>query len=80
VFVAIGGGGLISGVANYIKAVRPRGPRHRRADERFRRHDALGAAGKRVTLADVGLFSDGTAVKLVGEETFRVARGWWTTS
>jgi threonine dehydratase len=33
------------------------------------------AARKRVTLADVGLFSDGTAVKLVGEETFRVARG-----
>jgi threonine dehydratase len=33
------------------------------------------AAGKRVTLPDVGLFSDGTAVKLVGEETFRIARG-----
>jgi threonine dehydratase len=32
------------------------------------------AASKRITLADVGLFSDGTAVKLVGEETFRVAR------
>jgi threonine dehydratase len=32
------------------------------------------AAGKRVTLDDVGLFSDGTAVKLVGEETFRVTR------
>jgi threonine dehydratase len=32
------------------------------------------AANKRITLADVGLFSDGTAVKLVGEETFRVAR------
>jgi threonine dehydratase len=32
------------------------------------------AAKKRVTLPDVGLFSDGTAVKLVGEETFRVAR------
>jgi threonine dehydratase len=31
-------------------------------------------AGKRVTLNDVGLFADGTAVKLVGEETFRVAR------
>jgi len=30
--------------------------------------------GKRVTLTDVGLFSDGTAVKLVGAETFRVAR------
>jgi threonine dehydratase len=32
------------------------------------------AANRRVTLGDVGLFSDGTAVKLVGEETFRVAR------
>jgi threonine dehydratase len=32
-------------------------------------------AKKRVTLNDVGLFSDGTAVKLVGEETFRVTRG-----
>jgi threonine dehydratase len=31
-------------------------------------------AGRRVTLPDVGLFSDGTAVKLVGEETFRIAR------
>jgi len=33
------------------------------------------ASGARVTLTDVGLFSDGTAVKLVGEETFRIARG-----
>jgi len=33
------------------------------------------SAKKRVTLPDVGLFSDGTAVKLVGEETFRVAKG-----
>jgi threonine dehydratase len=75
VFVAIGGGGLMSGVANYIKAVRSPHQGHRRADERFRRHDPSVAARKRVTLADVGLFSDGTAVKLVGEETFRVARG-----
>ena len=30
--------------------------------------------GQRVTLSDVGLFSDGTAVKLVGEETFRISR------
>jgi threonine dehydratase len=33
------------------------------------------AAGHRITLNDVGLFSDGTAVKLVGEETFRIASG-----
>jgi threonine dehydratase len=75
VFVAIGGGGLISGVANYIKAVRPEikviGVQMNDSDAMMRSV----AAGKRVTLPDVGLFSDGTAVKLVGEETFRVARG-----
>ena len=75
VFVAIGGGGLISGVANYIKAVRPE---VRVIGVQMNDSDAMMqsvAAGERVTLPDVGLFSDGTAVKLVGEETFRVARG-----
>ena len=74
VFVAIGGGGLISGVANYIKAVRPE---IRVIGVQMNDSDAMAqsvAARKRVTLADVGLFSDGTAVKLVGEETFRIAR------
>ena len=75
VFVAIGGGGLISGVANYIKAV---SPEVKVIGVQMNDSDAMMqsvAAKKRVTLADVGLFSDGTAVKLVGEETFRVARG-----
>jgi threonine dehydratase len=74
VFVAIGGGGLIAGVANYIKAVRPEikviGV-HTTDSDAMRQSVA---AKKRVTLPDVGLFADGTAVKLVGEETFRVAR------
>ena len=74
VFVAIGGGGLISGVANYIKAVRPEvkviGVQMNDSDAMMQSV----AAGKRVTLPEVGLFSDGTAVKLVGEETFRIAR------
>jgi threonine dehydratase len=73
VFVAIGGGGLISGVANYIKAVRPEikviGVQMNDSDAMVRSV----AAKQRVTLPDVGLFSDGTAVKLVGEETFRIA-------
>lgn len=73
VFVAIGGGGLISGVANYIKAVRPEikviGVQMNDSDAMMQSV----AAHERVTLSDVGLFSDGTAVKLVGEETFRVA-------
>jgi threonine dehydratase len=74
VFVAIGGGGLVAGVASYIKAVRPEvkviGVQMNDSDAMLRSI----RAGRRVTLADVGLFSDGTAVKLVGEETFRIAR------
>ncbi|OBS30247.1 PLP-dependent threonine dehydratase [Tepidimonas fonticaldi] len=74
VFVAIGGGGLIAGVANYLKAVRPDirviGVQMSDSDAMLRSV----RAGQRVQLADVGLFSDGTAVKLVGEETFRLAR------
>ena len=75
VFVAIGGGGLISGVANYIKAVRPEikviGVQTVDSDAMLRSVQS----GERVTLGDVGLFADGTAVKLVGEETFRIASG-----
>lgn len=74
VFVAIGGGGLIAGVANYIKAVRPEikviGVQMKDSDAMMQSV----AAGERVTLPDVGLFSDGTAVKLVGEETFRISQ------
>ena len=74
VFVAIGGGGLIAGVAAYIKAVRPevRVIGVQTADSNAMVQSI--ERGRRVQLADVGLFSDGTAVKLVGEETFRVAR------
>jgi threonine dehydratase len=74
VFVAIGGGGLISGVASYLKAVRPEikviGVQTQDSDAM---HQSV-QAGQRVQLHDVGLFSDGTAVKLVGEETFRITR------
>jgi threonine dehydratase len=74
VFVAVGGGGLISGVASYIKAVRPEvkviGVQTVDSDAMLRSV----RAGKRVQLSDVGLFADGTAVKLVGEETFRITR------
>ena len=74
IFVAIGGGGLIAGVAAYVKALRPDikiiGVQTTDSDAMARSLKA----GRRVTLADVGLFSDGTAVKLVGEETFRLAK------
>jgi threonine dehydratase len=74
IFVAIGGGGLTAGVAAYVKAVRPEirviGVQTTDSDAMLRSV----RAGKRVALHEVGLFSDGTAVKLVGEETFRLVR------
>ena len=74
VFAAIGGGGLISGVAAFIKQVRPEikiiGVQTTDSDAMYQ---SL-AAHERVQLNDVGLFSDGTAVKLVGEETFRLCQ------
>ena len=74
IFVAIGGGGLISGVAAYVKAVRPDikiiGVQTTDSDAMARSIKA----GRRITLPDVGLFADGTAVKLVGEETFRITK------
>lgn len=74
IFCAIGGGGLISGVAAYVKAVRPEikviGVQIADSNAMVRSV----AAGERVQLSEVGLFSDGTAVKLVGEETFRITQ------
>ena len=72
IFVPVGGGGLIAGIAAYVKALRPEikiiGVQTEDSDAMARSLEA----GKRVQLDEVGLFSDGTAVKLVGEETFRL--------
>ncbi|RKP43372.1 threonine ammonia-lyase, biosynthetic [Trinickia fusca] len=74
IFVPIGGGGLAAGIATYVKAVRP-GIKVIGVQT----VDSCAMAqsieqGHRVELAEVGLFSDGTAVKLVGAETFRLCR------
>ncbi|TDR72039.1 threonine ammonia-lyase, biosynthetic [Paludibacterium purpuratum] len=74
VFVAIGGGGLASGVAAYIKRLKPEikiiGVQPVDSDAM----DQSIRQGQRVELKDVGLFADGVAVKLVGKETFRLCR------
>ncbi|MDO5102818.1 MAG: threonine ammonia-lyase, biosynthetic [Lautropia sp.] len=74
IFMAIGGGGLAAGVAAYVKAIRPEtkiiGVETVDADAM---RQSL-AAGRPVTLDDVGLFSDGTAVKRVGDETFALCQ------
>ena len=74
IFVAIGGGGLIAGIAAYVKRLYPQtkiiGVEPVDADAMSR---SL-AAGKRVKLDRVGLFADGVAVKEVGVETFRLCQ------
>jgi threonine dehydratase len=74
IFVPVGGGGLIAGIAAYAKALYPRIKIIGVEPE-----DAAGMyeslrAGKRITLERVGMFADGVAVRRVGEETFRLAR------
>ena len=74
IYVAVGGGGMISGVAAYVKRVRPEtkviGVEPVDSDAMTR---SL-AAGRRIRLSHVGLFADGVAVKQVGRETFRMVR------
>uniref|UniRef100_K3XBL6 Threonine dehydratase n=1 Tax=Globisporangium ultimum (strain ATCC 200006 / CBS 805.95 / DAOM BR144) TaxID=431595 RepID=K3XBL6_GLOUD len=72
IFVSCGGGGMLAGIAAWVKQIRP-GVKVIGVEAA----DAPGmtvslAAGKRVELDHVGLFADGTAVKLIGAETFRV--------
>ena len=74
IFMAIGGGGLISGVAAYIKRLRPE---IKIIGVEPVDSDAMSQSlqkGERVTLSQVGLFADGVAVKHVGEETFRLCQ------
>jgi threonine dehydratase len=74
IFVAIGGGGLISGIGAYVKRLRPEikiiGVEPIDSDAM---NQSL-KAGKRVRLSQVGLFADGVAVREVGEETFRLCQ------
>jgi threonine dehydratase len=75
IFVPVGGGGLLAGIAVYVKylypAVRVIGVEPRDAASMY---ESL-RAGKRVTLERVGIFADGVAVRRVGEETFALCRG-----
>jgi threonine dehydratase len=74
IFVAVGGGGLISGIAAYVKRLRP--------EIKIIGVEPIDSAamteslrsGHRVRLPQIGLFADGVAVKQVGEETFRLCR------
>ena len=74
IFVPVGGGGLIAGIAAYVKYLHPNvkiiGVE---PEDAAAMYESL-RAGKRVTLDRVGIFADGVAVKRVGEETFKLAQ------
>jgi threonine dehydratase len=75
IFVPVGGGGLLAGIAVYVKYLYPQvkiiGVE---PEDAASMHDSL-QAGRRVTLERVGIFADGVAVRRVGEETFALCRG-----
>jgi threonine dehydratase len=74
IFVPVGGGGLIAGIAVYVKSIRPEiriigiEP-----DDSAAMRDSL-AAGTPITLDHVGIFADGVAVRKVGDETFQLCQ------
>jgi threonine dehydratase len=74
IFVPIGGGGLIAGIATYVKQLRP-GIRivGVEPDDSAAMTASL-AEGRPVTLDHVGIFADGVAVRRVGDETFRLCQ------
>jgi threonine dehydratase len=74
IFVPVGGGGLIAGIASYVKALRPEitivGVEPYEADAMYRSLEA----GRRVVLDQVGIFADGVAVREVGQLTFPIVQ------
>ena len=74
IFVPVGGGGLIAGIASYVKQLSPQtkiiGVEPVDANAMY----LSLKQGRRVKLSHVNLFADGVAVKQVGVETFRIAR------
>jgi threonine dehydratase len=74
IFVPVGGGGLIAGIASYVKALRPAvrviGVEPFEADAMYHSLEA----GRRIVLDRVGIFVDGVAVREVGELTFAIAQ------
>ncbi len=75
IFASVGGGGLVAGICEYVKRIGD--PRTKVMGVETFDGDAMARSlekGERVTLSEVGPFSDGTAVKIVGEEPFRICK------
>ena len=75
IFGSVGGGGLVAGICEYVKRIGS--PSTKVVGVETTDGDAMARsleAGERVSLNEVGPFSDGTAVKIVGEEPFRICK------
>ncbi len=74
IFIAVGGGGLIAGISNYIKSINPSikiiavEPENSNCLEQALKHN------KPIQLNDVGIFADGVAVKKIGKTTFKLTK------
>lgn len=73
IFVGVGGGGLISGIASYVKAFRPEVKIISVEPQDSSALATSVAFGKRIELSNVGIFADGVAVKQVGSLTYSFA-------
>jgi threonine dehydratase len=74
IFVPVGGGGLLAGIAAYVKYIRPEVKLIAVEAEDSACLQAALKAQRRVVLSQVGLFADGVAVAQVGKEPFRILR------
>jgi threonine dehydratase len=74
VFVPVGGGGLIAGIAQFLKAIKPKVKIIAVEPEDSNVLQASLKANERITLPHVGIFADGVAVKQMGEHTFAICR------
>lgn len=75
IFASVGGGGLVSGICEYVKRIGS--PNTRIFGVETFDADAMAQSlkkGERVLLKEAGPFSDGTAVRIVGEEPFRICQ------
>jgi threonine dehydratase len=75
IFASVGGGGLVSGIAEYVKRIGS--PKTKIIGVETVDGDAMKrslAKGERVMLSEVGPFTDGTAVKIVGSECFGISK------
>ncbi|MFB4392828.1 MULTISPECIES: threonine ammonia-lyase, biosynthetic [unclassified Pseudomonas] len=74
IFVPVGGGGLIAGIAAYVKYLRPEIKVIGVEPDDSNCLQAAMAAGERVILPQVGLFADGVAVAQIGQHTFDICK------